>query len=106
MIERDHRRSNNDLLSKASSCYSSTAALSRDVIDHEPWDRSRVVGYQSKFFPHESDASAASDEHANKQRKKDDHHLVKYIKYQVIRVFSRYLLYSDPKSLLFRTLSP
>lgn len=70
-------RSTNDLLSKASSCHSSSAALSRDQIEHDQWDRNKVMGLQSKHFPNESDG----DE--NKSKKKEDHPMVKYIKFQV-----------------------
>jgi hypothetical protein len=70
-------RSTNDLLSKASSCHSSSAALSRDQIEHDQWDRNKVMGLQSKHFPNECDG----DE--NKSKKKEDHPMVKYIKFQV-----------------------
>lgn len=68
------------MLSKASSCHSSTAALSRDHIDHEHWDRSKIsVSIQGgKGFPHEMD----NDE--QKVKKKEEHAMVKYIKLQVI----------------------
>lgn len=70
-------RSTNDLLSKASSCHSSSAALSRDLIEHDQWDRSKVMGLQTKHFPNEGDGEE------NKSRKREDHAMVKYIKFQV-----------------------
>ncbi|XP_045030143.1 protein unc-80 homolog isoform X4 [Daphnia magna] len=79
-------RSTNDLLSKASSCHSSSAALSRDLIEHDQWDRSKVMGLQSKHFPNESDA----EEH--KTKKREDHPMVKYIKFQVMDLFQAPLL--------------
>ncbi|XP_046453317.1 protein unc-80 homolog isoform X4 [Daphnia pulex] len=79
-------RSTNDLLSKASSCHSSSAALSRDQIEHDQWDRNKVMGLQSKHFPNESDG----DE--NKSKKKEDHPMVKYIKFQVMDLFQAPLL--------------
>lgn len=72
-----HTRSSNDLLSKASSCHSSSAGLSRDLIEHDQWDRSKLMGFQGKLFSHDNE----TDE--SKAKKKQDHALVKYIKYQV-----------------------
>jgi len=78
------------MLSKNSSCHSSSAALSRDHIDHDHvGDRSKVSGFmsfQSKMFPHESDG----DEH--KAKKKEDHAIVKYIKLEVMDLFQAPLM--------------
>jgi len=73
-----NKKSTADMMSKTSSCHSSTAALSKDHIDHD-WDRNKSsLGFQSKGFPHECD----DDE--QKKKKKEDHPIVKYIKFQVI----------------------
>ena len=75
------------MLSKNSSCHSSSAALSRDHIEHDHWaDRSKISGFmsfQSKMFPHESDADEI------KAKKKEDHAVVKYIKLEVRFFFKR-----------------
>lgn len=71
-------RSNNDLLSKTSSCHSSTGGLSRDHIEHDPWDRSKITNLMhGKSFPHEGEGEEC------KAKKKEDHPIVKYLKFQV-----------------------
>ena len=63
-----------DLMSKASS-YQSTSGLSRDHIDHDNWDRSKV---ESVVGMHK-----AEGEDEQKAKKKEEHPLVKSIKFEV-----------------------
>ena len=70
-----------DLTSKTSSCHSSTAGLARDHIEHIDWDRSKLN--ISKLS-----SSAENDgEDDPKIMNKEDHPLVKYIKFQVYICF-------------------
>ena len=87
VANRKMEKSSNDLLSKASSCHRSTGGLSRDHIDQHPdqWgaDRSKVSGliHGSRSFAHETEGDESS-----KAKKRDDHPIVKYLKFQVQKI--------------------